>query len=99
MFCPLLLSVALAGPTPFEGGVASSVGVGTPLFSAQQNPRPSGNPNRGTGKPSGPPSGGTPEPTTLLLLAGGAVGYGVLRLTRRKQADRGDTGGSDGGKA
>ncbi len=37
-------------------------------------------------RPNSPPSGGTPEPTTLLLLAGGALGYGALRLARRKQA-------------
>jgi hypothetical protein len=37
------------------------------------------------GKPERPaPSAGTPEPATLLLLAGGALGYGVYRLRRRK---------------
>jgi hypothetical protein len=39
------------------------------------------------GKPMRPsPSAGTPEPATFLLLAGGAVGYGVLRFRRRKNS-------------
>lgn len=30
------------------------------------------------------PGRGTPEPATLLLVAGSVVGYGVMRLRRRK---------------
>lgn len=32
--------------------------------------------------PNSPQSGGTPEPVTVLLLAGGALGYGFLRMRR-----------------
>ena len=31
------------------------------------------------------PSGGTPEPATMLLLVGGALGYGANRLRRARQ--------------
>lgn len=41
-------------------------------------------------KPVAPPGGGTPEPTMLLLLAGGALGYGALRLSRRNKDGSGD---------
>ena len=42
-------------------------------------------PNRPTpGRRNPPPSGGTPEPMTMLLLAGGALTYGALRLRGRK---------------
>lgn len=34
-----------------------------------------------------PAFGGTPEPASMLLLAGGAIGYGVVRH-RRKNAKR-----------
>lgn len=39
------------------------------------------------GRGSSSPSGGTPEPTSVLLLVGGAVGYGVYRLKRAKSQD------------
>lgn len=35
-----------------------------------------------------PPSGGTPEPATMLLLAGGALGYGAYRMRRRNPDDQ-----------
>ncbi|MCA8965285.1 MAG: PEP-CTERM sorting domain-containing protein [Planctomycetes bacterium] len=38
-------------------------------------------------KPVAPPGGGTPEPTAMLLLAGGALGYGILRLGRKRPGD------------
>jgi len=31
-----------------------------------------------------PPSGGTPEPGILLLLAGGGLAYGAVRLRKKK---------------
>lgn len=34
-------------------------------------------------KQPSPTGGGTPEPATLLLLAGSALGYGVVRRMRR----------------
>lgn len=39
-------------------------------------------------KPGGSmPSGGTPEPASILLLVGGALGYGAFRLTRRNSKE------------
>lgn len=38
----------------------------------------------GYSRPKPGPSGGTPEPTLLLLMAGGAAAYGGLRLRKRK---------------
>ncbi len=37
----------------------------------------------GTSSRSPSPGAGTPEPATMLLLAGGALGYGAYRLRRR----------------
>jgi len=31
-----------------------------------------------------PAFGGTPEPASMLLLAGGAIGYGVVRYRRKR---------------
>ena len=53
------------------------------IAAAPQGKRPSDTP-RGNG---GGVSGGTPEPGILLLLAGGALSYGVLRRRRRRQGD------------
>ena len=33
-----------------------------------------------------PPSGGTPEPGLLLLIAGGGLAYGAVRLRKKKDA-------------
>jgi hypothetical protein len=33
------------------------------------------------------PGAGTPEPATMLLLAGGALGYGAYRLRRKNGGD------------
>lgn len=41
-------------------------------------------------RPASPPGGGTPEPATLLLMAGGVLGYGALRLGRRSKAGKAD---------
>lgn len=49
----------------------------------------------GTGGGSGPsnamPSGGTPEPASMLLLVGGALGYGAHRLRRARAERAGET--------
>jgi hypothetical protein len=37
----------------------------------------------GTSSRTHSPGAGTPEPATMLLLAGGALGYGAYRLRRR----------------
>lgn len=37
-----------------------------------------------TGRGGALPGGGTPEPTSVLLLVGGAVGYGVHRLLKAR---------------
>jgi hypothetical protein len=37
----------------------------------------------GSSSRSPSPGSGTPEPATMLLLAGGALGYGAYRLRRR----------------
>ncbi len=55
--------------------------VTEPMASIQDDRSPGG-------KQSGTPSGGTPEPTTLLLLAGGALGYGAVRMMRKRGASQ-----------
>lgn len=42
-------------------------------------------PAAGLGRGGRPPSGGTPEPASILLLVGGALGYGAYRLKRSKE--------------
>ncbi len=39
------------------------------------------------GKKYPSPSGGTPEPTSMLLLAGGAAVYGSMRFRKRSKQD------------
>lgn len=63
----------------FVPAVAASVDVTVPAIVAPQD--------FPAGKGSSSPSGGTPEPTSMLLLVGGAVGYGVYRLKRAKSQD------------
>ena len=46
-----------------------------PKLGAGMYPSPSGS----------PPRGGTPEPSLLLLMSGGALAYGALRRTRKRQ--------------
>jgi len=72
MFASLLLSaVASVAAVPVSASVLVEVAVALPQ-------------DGGIPKPATPPGGGTPEPTTMLLLAGGAIGYGALRLARRR---------------
>jgi hypothetical protein len=47
-----------------------------------QGPTPSGRSSR-----TAPPGSGTPEPATMLLLAGGALGYGAYRMRRRNNTN------------
>lgn len=39
------------------------------------------------------PGGGIPEPATMLLLAGGALGYGAYRMKRARNVDGNSTTG------
>lgn len=72
--CLLVASAAIVGlPAPAMADRCSVV-----VAIAPQDAGPT--------KPSAPPGGGTPEPTMLLLVAGGAVGYGLLRLARKRPA-------------
>ena len=41
-----------------------------------------------SGKGSSSPSGGTPEPTSVLLLTGGAVAYGAYRMKRARDQQK-----------
>ena len=41
-----------------------------------------------SGKGSSSMSGGTPEPTSVLLLAGGAVAYGAYRMKRARDQQK-----------
>lgn len=45
-----------------------------------------------TGGRSPSPGGGTPEPATMLLLAGGALGYGAYRMRRKNGSDEAKNG-------
>lgn len=47
---------------------------------------PQGPPMQFNPKGSAAPSGGTPEPGSILLLVGSALGYGAWRLKRNKDA-------------
>lgn len=79
----LCLLAALNSPmaASFDGPAIVSSAVSS---SAMTVVAPQG-PNRPTpGRRNPPPSGGTPEPMTMLLLAGGALTYGALRLRGRK---------------
>lgn len=68
-FC--LVAMLFAGSVAAAGQGPGS-GVGLEQYSG------------GSGKSGGSsPSGSTPEPTSLLLLAGGAVVYGGLRSRKR----------------
>ena len=69
----------LAGLCPaFDSGVQSVAPTGP----APQTQGPM-SPIQNVGGPL--PSGGTPEPATILLLVGGALGYGANRLRRARQ--------------
>lgn len=78
--CLLSLLGAEASPSPVPTLHAL---VGLPAYASapQQSPKPvqfkSG---------SSSPTGGTPEPGSILLLVGGALGYGAWRLQKRKGA-------------
>lgn len=71
MIVSLLLAIGFA-PASVDFSVATPAAVVAP----QDFPASKG---------SSSPSGGTPEPTSVLLLAGSAVGYGMYRLARAKK--------------
>lgn len=73
-----------AAPSVFAApiAVASTLGV------APQGAQDRGKHIKGRGPG---PAGGTPEPVSVLLMAGGALGYGFLRL-RRGAAGRSSRG-------
>jgi hypothetical protein len=71
MIVSLLLALGFA-PVTLDASLATPAAVVAP----QDFPASRG---------SSSPSGGTPEPTSMLLLAGGAVGYGMYRLARAKK--------------
>jgi len=72
-----VLSVLLAAPTPSSSPSSAVLPVAAP-----QNPHAS---LVAHGRARSP-AGGTPEPATMLLVAGAALGYGVLRRRSCKDA-------------
>lgn len=82
-FAQLCLLAALHSPSvgPFDASAVPAAAL-APVVIEAVLPQ---NPNRPTpGRRNPLPGGGTPEPMTMLLLAGGALSYGALRLRRRK---------------
>lgn len=74
-----LLSAGAAHSAPLERAVPLDC-----TAHAVAAPQGQDDTGRGKGGQSNPPSGGTPEPTSLLLLAGGALGYGAVRRLRKR---------------
>ena len=73
----LCLLATLNAATPIE-----------PALEPQGRPAPSSAAGARPRNDSGAaPGAGTPEPATVLLLAGSALGYGAYRLGRRKPAN------------
>lgn len=79
MLAAQFLLLAALSPVPAVDAAAAPLAAPLAGVVAPQGGRQA--PSRG-GSP--PPGGGTPEPLTILLLAGGALGYGALRLRGRK---------------
>jgi hypothetical protein len=80
---PKICLLALLGAEASPAMASALHTPAPPLVTAvpQQSPKPvqfkSG---------SSSPTGGTPEPGSILLLVGGALGYGAWRLQKRKGA-------------
>jgi len=68
----------------FLGADASSLPLtnASPIATVQQAPQGLGGVQFKGGSSS--PTGGTPEPGSILLLVGGALGYGAWRVQRKK---------------
>jgi hypothetical protein len=60
----------------------------TALPMTSVNDGPQGPTSSGRSSRTAPPGSGTPEPATMLLLAGGALGYGAYRMRRRTPNDQ-----------
>ncbi len=86
------LCLLAAMPSPSVGSFDVTVMTSAPAVfiavDADLDALPQGANRPTPGRRNPPPSGGTPEPVTMLLLAGGALTYGALRLRGRKNADK-----------
>lgn len=82
---PLTCLASLSAHQPADTALASAAIFTTPIASVAA---PQSDRRRPSGGGSPTPSGGTPEPTVLLLLAGGALGYVGLRSRMRKNTDK-----------
>jgi hypothetical protein len=76
----LLSNLCLIALLGVDAGAAATVSAGALRPVAAATPQAPPVLQFKQNKPS--PSGGTPEPASMLLLVGGALGYGAWRLRR-----------------
>lgn len=77
--CLLGLLSAEASPSVAVTAAHALVTLPPRAAAQHQNPKPVQFKSGGSS-----PTGGTPEPGSILLLVGGALGYGAWRLQQRK---------------